>query len=110
MTLTLASGGTDRAVVLWDPITGKEIRSLDGSGAQAWTVAFSPDGKYLGAGAEESVCLLDSTSSRALRHISADGSVIYLYHPQVLVALTEKVDGYKQMPDGLLRVVGVKLK
>ena len=30
--------------------------------------------------------------------------------PQVLVALTDKVEGYKQMPDGLVRVVGVKLK
>ena len=27
--------------------------------------------------------------------------------PQVLVALTDKVEGYKQMPDGLVRVVGV---
>ncbi len=36
--------------------------------------------------------------------------MIYLYHPQVLVALTDKVEGYKQMPDGLIRVVGVKLK
>ena len=40
----------------------------------------------------------------------ANGSIIYLYHPQVLVALTDKVEGYKQMPDGLIRVVGVKVK
>jgi peptide/nickel transport system substrate-binding protein len=40
----------------------------------------------------------------------AEGSIVYLYHPQVLVALTDKVEGYKQMPDGLVRVVGVKLK
>jgi peptide/nickel transport system substrate-binding protein len=39
----------------------------------------------------------------------AEGSIIYLYHPQVLVAHTDKVEGYKQMPDGLVRVVGVKL-
>ena len=39
----------------------------------------------------------------------ADGSIIYLYHPQVLVALSDKVEGYKQMPDGLVRVVGLKL-
>ncbi len=39
-----------------------------------------------------------------------DGQIIYLYHAQVLVALSDKVDGYKQMPDGLIRVVGVKLK
>ena len=39
-----------------------------------------------------------------------DGQIIYLYHPQVLVALSDKVDGYRQMPDGLVRVVGVRLK
>jgi peptide/nickel transport system substrate-binding protein len=40
----------------------------------------------------------------------ADGSIIYLYHAQVLVAHTDKLEGYKQMPDGLIRVVGLKLK
>ena len=44
------------------------------------------------------------------KNFLADGSIIYLYHTQVLVALSDKVDGYKQMPDGLIRVVGVKLK
>ena len=39
-----------------------------------------------------------------------EGSIKYLYHRRVLVALSDKVDGYKQMPDGLVRVVGVKLK
>ncbi len=40
----------------------------------------------------------------------AEGSILYLYHTQVLVALSDKVEGYKQLPDGLVRVVGVKLK
>jgi peptide/nickel transport system substrate-binding protein len=40
----------------------------------------------------------------------AEGSIKYIYHRRVLVALSDKVDGYKQMPDGLIRVVGVKLK
>jgi len=40
----------------------------------------------------------------------AEGSILYLYHVQVLVALSDKVEGYRQMPDGLVRVVGVKLK
>jgi len=44
------------------------------------------------------------------RKFLAEGQIIYLYHTQVLVALSDKVDGYKQMPDGLIRVVGVKLK
>jgi len=40
----------------------------------------------------------------------ADGSIIYLYHTQVLVAHTDKLEGYKPMPDGLVRVIGLKLK
>jgi peptide/nickel transport system substrate-binding protein len=40
----------------------------------------------------------------------ADGSIDYLYHTQVLVAHTDKLEGYKQMPDGLIRVIGLKLK
>ena len=35
---------------------------------------------------------------------------MYLYHRRVLIALSDQLDGYKQMPDGLVRVVGVKLK
>ena len=35
---------------------------------------------------------------------------MYLYHAQVLVAQTDKLEGYKPMPDGLVRVVGLKLK
>jgi len=44
------------------------------------------------------------------RKFLAEGSIIYLYHTQVLVAHSDKVEGYKQLPDGLVRVVGVKLK
>jgi len=38
------------------------------------------------------------------------GPILYLYHPQVLVAHTDKLEGYRQMPDGLVRVIGLKLK
>jgi peptide/nickel transport system substrate-binding protein len=44
------------------------------------------------------------------RKVLAEGSIIYLYHGQILVALSDKVEGYRQMPDGLIRVIGVKLK
>jgi peptide/nickel transport system substrate-binding protein len=40
----------------------------------------------------------------------ANGWIIYLYHPLNLIAHTDKVEGYKPVPDGLVRVVGVKLK
>ena len=40
----------------------------------------------------------------------AEGSMIYLYHPQMLIAHTARLEGYRPMPDGLVRVVGLKLK
>jgi peptide/nickel transport system substrate-binding protein len=39
-----------------------------------------------------------------------DLPLIYLYHRKLLIAHTTKLEGYKQMPDGLVRVVGLKLK
>jgi peptide/nickel transport system substrate-binding protein len=35
---------------------------------------------------------------------------IYLYHRRILIAHTAKLEGYTQLPDGLIRVVGLRLK
>ena len=40
----------------------------------------------------------------------AEGWIIYLYHPQYLIAHTDRVEGFKPLQDGILRVVGVRLK
>jgi peptide/nickel transport system substrate-binding protein len=40
----------------------------------------------------------------------AEGSMIYLYHPQMLIAHVARLEGYRPMPDGLVRVIGLKLK
>ena len=42
--------------------------------------------------------------------VLAEGSILYLYHTQILVAHSDRLEGYKQIPDGLVRVVGLKLK
>jgi peptide/nickel transport system substrate-binding protein len=39
-----------------------------------------------------------------------DEPLIYLYHRKLLIAHTTKLEGYKQMPDGLVRVFGLKFK
>jgi len=39
-----------------------------------------------------------------------DEAILYLYHRRILIAQTNKLEGYKQMPDGLVRVTGLKLK
>jgi len=36
--------------------------------------------------------------------------ILYLYHRRILIAHTTKLEGYKQMPDGLVRVIGLTLK
>jgi peptide/nickel transport system substrate-binding protein len=39
-----------------------------------------------------------------------DSPRLYLYHRRVLIGHTVRLDGYRQMPDGLVRVVGLKLR
>ena len=39
-----------------------------------------------------------------------EGSIIYLYHSVHFIAHTARLEGYKQLADGLVRVVGLKLK
>jgi len=42
--------------------------------------------------------------------VLTEGAIKYIYHTQVLVAHTDRLEGYRQMPDGLVRVIGLKLK
>jgi peptide/nickel transport system substrate-binding protein len=37
-------------------------------------------------------------------------SIIYLHHRRVLIAHTARLEGYRQLPDGMVRVVGLTLK
>ena len=37
-------------------------------------------------------------------------AILYIFHRRILIAQTTKLEGYKQMPDGLVRVIGLKLK
>jgi peptide/nickel transport system substrate-binding protein len=44
------------------------------------------------------------------RIILEDIPKLYLYHRLVLIAHTTRLEGYRQLPDGLVRVVGLKLR
>jgi peptide/nickel transport system substrate-binding protein len=37
-------------------------------------------------------------------------AILYLYHRRIIIAHSIKLEGYTQMPDGLVRVTGLKLK
>jgi peptide/nickel transport system substrate-binding protein len=39
-----------------------------------------------------------------------EGPILYLFHRRVLIAHTVRLEGYRPMPDGLVRVVGLRLK
>ena len=39
-----------------------------------------------------------------------DAPIIYLYHRRTLIAHTARLEGYRQLPDGMVRVVGLTLK
>jgi peptide/nickel transport system substrate-binding protein len=44
------------------------------------------------------------------KSIIEDEPIIYIYHRRNLIAHTTKLEGYKAIPDGLVRVVGLKFK
>ncbi len=47
---------------------------------------------------------------KVARKVLDEKNIIYLYHQRILVAHTDRLTGYTQIPDGLVRVVGLKLK
>ena len=46
----------------------------------------------------------------AAKQMATDIPLIYLYHRKVIIAHRDRLDGFTQMPDGLVRMVGVKVK
>jgi peptide/nickel transport system substrate-binding protein len=46
----------------------------------------------------------------AAKVVNTEIPILYLYHRKVLIAHTTRVEGFKAVPDGLLRVVGLRLK
>ncbi|MBL8589937.1 MAG: ABC transporter substrate-binding protein [Methylobacteriaceae bacterium] len=47
---------------------------------------------------------------KVAQRLAADLPIVYLYHRIVIIAHRDRVEGYSQMPDGLVRVTGLKLK
>jgi peptide/nickel transport system substrate-binding protein len=47
---------------------------------------------------------------KATKILLEEGSIIYFIHRKVLIAQTTKVEGFVPVPDGLVRVVGLRLK
>jgi peptide/nickel transport system substrate-binding protein len=83
------------------------------------TKAPQNDGVYSNAevdkGFEDARLVTDPAQRKAIYEkvtaaVLKDEPIIYLFHRKLLIAHTTKLEGYRQMPDGLVRVVGLKLK
>jgi peptide/nickel transport system substrate-binding protein len=83
------------------------------------TKAPQNDGGYSNPEADKAVedarLVADPAQRKAIyekltRILLNDEPIIYLYHRKLLIAHTTRLEGYTQVPDGLVRVVGLKLK
>lgn len=62
-----ASGANDGTAKLWDPVTGREVRSLQmGQGSSVGGIAFSPDGRRIAAAGETLTRVWEVGTGRAV--------------------------------------------
>jgi uncharacterized protein YjiK len=62
---TLASGGEDNTIILWDVATRQRLgQPLTGHTASVFSVAFSPDGKTLASGSADRTIILWDVATR----------------------------------------------
>ena len=99
---TLATGGSDRLVKLWDLANGHEKLTLSGHADQVRVLAFSPDGKILASGgggvpvagstteAQSEIRLWNVADGKELRNLNGSGhysmSAVFSHDGKYLIA------------------------
>lgn len=73
---TLASGGMDNTIRLWDVSSGQELRTLTGHTDSVYSVSFSPDGTILASGGRNTTKLWDVVSGKELRTFKGLGDSV----------------------------------
>ncbi|HJZ66617.1 MAG TPA: hypothetical protein VKF81_00615, partial [Blastocatellia bacterium] len=75
---TLASGGLDNTVKLWDASSGEEVATLKGHPGDVTSVAFSSDGKMLASGSDDNmVKLWDVRSGQEVATLKGHAATVY---------------------------------
>ncbi|PHJ58151.1 hypothetical protein VF14_22380 [Nostoc linckia z18] len=66
---TLASGGEDNTIKIWNLTTGEEIITLKGHSSFVKSVAFSPDSKTLASGGDQTVKIWNFATGQIIRNL-----------------------------------------
>ncbi|MFB7243623.1 trypsin-like peptidase domain-containing protein [Streptomyces populi] len=100
---TLATGGADRTVRLWDPTTGRARATVKDHTGQVTSVAFSPDGSTLATGsADGTVRLRDPVTGgtrTTLEGRQAEGVYAVAFSPDGHTLATGCADGTVRLRD-----------
>jgi WD40 repeat protein len=99
---TLASGGFDRAVKLWNIAAGREWATLDGHEGWVATVAFSPDGMILATGSHDrTIKFWDAATGRELATLRGHTGNVYTvaFSPDGFLLASGSLDGTVRLWD-----------
>jgi WD40 repeat protein len=88
---TLATGGQDKVVRLWDVATGRMLREMEGHTNWVFAVRFSPDGKSLATCAAGTVRLWDLAGDRLIREIASPSQGL-AFSPDGKALATSSID------------------
>jgi hypothetical protein len=104
---TLASGGRDGTVRLWDLAGGKERRpwTVGSHTGQVWSVVFSPDGSTLASGGQDGrLVLWDAASRKEIRslhdHVKTLSRIAFSPDGQTLAAGGDGCVRFWDVPTG----------
>ncbi|PZO39369.1 MAG: hypothetical protein DCF19_13960 [Pseudanabaena frigida] len=94
----LASGSADRKIKLWNPHTGKAMKTLQGHRSWVWGIAISPDSKFLASGSyDHTVKVWDLESGKCLQTLQG--------HPSSVLAVIFSHDGKTLFSSGYDKLV-----